>query len=175
MNWAERNIFIFSWLEIYLFWSDGEMLNTNLTYWYLLYLLLTIFPGWNKKWSVKCTICTKLFKRNLCVFTVYILLLTPHNRNLINALINYQCNGYTVVLKPIMAYWIFRFGELARNWRSEEVSETAKSRCSLHELCKSNMCLWSKVILIVLIVRIMCECVTLFIRITKDRRSPHVF
>ena len=117
----------------------------------LTYLLK--FPGWNKKWSAKCP--PNIWKETFVSLqdTSYFL---HHNVNFINAIINYQCNCYTVVLEP-NGFCIFRFGELARNWRSEEVSETAKSRCSLHELCKNNMCLWSKVILIVLIVRTMCH------------------
>merc|ERR1719350_1996578 len=50
--------------------------------------------------------------------------------------------GHLAMVKEKRLY--YKFGELARNWRSAEVSETVKASCSLHELCRNHMCLWSK-------------------------------
>ena len=36
---------------------------------------------------------------------------------------------------------VYRFGELAINWRAAEVK---LKECQLHELCKGCLCLWTK-------------------------------
>lgn len=36
---------------------------------------------------------------------------------------------------------VYKFGELAVNWRTSEVRQ---SKCQVHQLCKSQFCLWSK-------------------------------
>ena len=36
---------------------------------------------------------------------------------------------------------VYRFGELAINWRRDEV---VPGNCDLHDLCRGHMCLWSK-------------------------------
>ena len=36
---------------------------------------------------------------------------------------------------------VYRFGELALNWRQSEVS---RGPCEIHELCKRGLCLWTK-------------------------------
>jgi len=50
--------------------------------------------------------------------------------------------GHLAMVKEKRLY--YKFGELARNWKSAEISETVKTSCSLHELCRNHMCLWSK-------------------------------
>ena len=37
---------------------------------------------------------------------------------------------------------VYRFGEIAINWRSEEVMPV--SLCQRHDICGSSMCLWRK-------------------------------
>lgn len=37
----------------------------------------------------------------------------------------------------------YRFGELSVNWRHHEM-EAIQNSCKIHELCKKNLCLWSK-------------------------------
>ena len=37
---------------------------------------------------------------------------------------------------------VYRFGELAINWRTAEVGQVRP--CDLHDLCKGSLCLWSK-------------------------------
>jgi hypothetical protein len=36
---------------------------------------------------------------------------------------------------------VYRFGELAVNWRRSEV---LRSTCEIHDLCKRCLCLWTK-------------------------------
>ena len=42
-----------------------------------------------------------------------------------------------------------RFGELAKNWKSCDITELKSVCCTQHNLCKNFMCLWTKVILFV--------------------------
>jgi len=50
--------------------------------------------------------------------------------------------GHLAMVKEKRLY--YKFGELARNWRSEEVREICLVGCSTHALCKNNLCLWTK-------------------------------
>jgi len=36
---------------------------------------------------------------------------------------------------------VYKFGDLAINWQARDVKIT---KCGLHELCKGNLCLWTK-------------------------------
>ena len=39
--------------------------------------------------------------------------------------------------------YLIRFGELARNWREEDVAPL-KYPCTRHYLCRDHICLWTK-------------------------------
>eukprot|EP00092_Neocalanus_flemingeri_P003311 GFUD01003544.1.p1 GENE.GFUD01003544.1~~GFUD01003544.1.p1 ORF type:complete len:756 (+),score=122.33 GFUD01003544.1:496-2763(+) len=50
--------------------------------------------------------------------------------------------GHLAMVKEKRLY--YRFGELAKNWRSSEVANISSVSCTTHNLCKNNMCLWTK-------------------------------
>jgi len=49
--------------------------------------------------------------------------------------------GHLAMVKEKRLY--YKFGELARNWREEEVAPL-KHQCHQHPLCRSQICLWTK-------------------------------
>jgi len=49
--------------------------------------------------------------------------------------------GHLAMVKEKRLY--YKFGELARNWREEEVAPL-KHQCNQHPLCRSQICLWTK-------------------------------
>jgi len=49
--------------------------------------------------------------------------------------------GHLAMVKEKRLY--YKFGELARNWKEEEVAPL-KQQCTQHPLCRTQMCLWTK-------------------------------
>jgi len=50
--------------------------------------------------------------------------------------------GHLAMVKEKRLY--YRFGELSRNWRSSEVADIVNIPCTVHTLCHSSLCLWTK-------------------------------
>merc|ERR1719273_497535 len=50
--------------------------------------------------------------------------------------------GHLAMVKEKRLY--YKFGELARNWREEEVTPLKQVSCPSHDLCQNYLCLWTK-------------------------------